>query len=139
MQFAEIIDGKIGQIRLEEFQGCVSVPRHARTGDTWNNGDPLKPDGTAYTDEEKQVTFEDPLDLQNALTDEEMDGLWDAAISSTPSARRTVARRIKDALGSASQIRSRSQQTKTLVAAAVGYGFVTADRARVIFQDDGIV
>lgn len=141
MIYARIIGGVVGPLRpeSEKESDSVLIPHYARTGDLWNNGDPLKPDGTAYSDAEKQVTFDDPLDVANGLTDEELDGLWDAATYNVPSARRTVARRIIFAFSTASKVRSRSDQTKALVAAGVGYGFITAARARVIFQDDGVV
>ncbi len=141
MIYARIIGGVVGPLRpeSEKESDSVLIPHYARTGDLWNNGDPLKPDGTAYSDTEKQVTFYDPLDVMNALTDAEVDGLWDAAAYNVPSPQRIVARRVLMALSTASEIRSRSAQTKALVAAAVGYGFVTAERARLIFQDEGVV
>ena len=139
-RFAEIDGDKVGSIWLEGEAppASVEVGQYVRTGDLWNNGDPLKPDGSAYSDSEKQVTFDDPLDIANSLSDSELDELWDSAAYNVPSARRTVARRILLALSTASQIRSRSSQTKALVAAAIGYGFITAERARIIFQDSGV-
>lgn len=77
MNYAVIEDGRVGTLRpnLEKDAGAVAIPRHAKTGDLWNNGDPLKPDGTHYTADEKRYSIPVPLFVRR-FENEELASLW---------------------------------------------------------------
>lgn len=76
-RFATVVDGVVDQIRPESEAdpGSVSVPHWCRTGDLWNNGDPLKPDGTHYTADEKRYSIPVPLFVRR-FENEELASLW---------------------------------------------------------------
>lgn len=89
------------------------------------------------TDEEAQSIVE-PVDVVMGLTDAEVSALRSAFLSENSTANR-VATRAMLAIGARNEIRSRSANTKLLVAGLVGIGVLTQSRARELFNDEGVV
>ena len=79
-QYAQVDAGVVSQVFADAADGRVPCPRWTRTGDLWNNGDPLKPDGTPYTADEKRYSIPLPVFIRR-FEDPELATLWSLGVS----------------------------------------------------------